>query len=159
MYLWKQSIMMQTTSGPTSHKQDKLEGRNMTSWFCSRQVSDVLVHSTEEALFALFLYSVIFAEYVLMDRRFLYSVNLTEYVRMNPGCLSICVSVCLCVCLSVCLSVTALQPRRLGQFRWNFTQIISRTWARVVFLRFLISQFDYVIGGHFEFSYTALPRP
>ena len=44
--------------------------------------------------------------------------------------------VCLSVCLCVCLSVTALQPKRLGRFWWNFTQIVSRTWVGVVFSDF-----------------------
>ena len=82
---------------------------------------------------------------------FLYSVIQTEYVRMDPGCLS--VSVC------VCLSVTALKPKRLGRFRSNFTQMVSRTQASVVFIRFWISQFYDVLAAILHFSYAALSRP
>ena len=73
---------------------------------------------------------------------------------MDPGCLSVCVSVYVCVCLSV----TALQPKRLGRFWWNFTQIVSRTWASVFFLRFWISQFDDVMAAILHFSRAALSR-
>ena len=76
----------------------------------------------------------------------LYSVILTEYVRMDLDCL--CVRVC----------VTALQPKRLGWFWSNFTQVVSRTWASVVFLRFWISQFDDVMAAILSFSYAALSR-
>ena len=70
----------------------------------------------------------------------------------------VCLSVCVCVCLCVCLSVSALQPKRLGRFWWNFTQIVSRTWASVVFLRFWISQFDDVMAAILHFSRAALSR-
>ena len=76
----------------------------------------------------------------------LYSVILTEYVRMDLDCL--CVRVC----------VTALQPKRLGWFWSNFTQVVSRTWASVVFLRFWISQFVDVMAAILSFSYAALSR-
>ena len=62
------------------------------------------------------------------------------------------------VCVRVCLSVSALQPKRLGRFWWNFTQIVSRTWASVVFLRFWISQFDEVMAAILHFSRAALSR-
>ena len=68
----------------------------------------------------------------------------------------VCLSVCLCVCL--CLSVSALQPKRLGRFWWKFTQIVSRTWASVVFLRFWISQFDDVMAAILYFSRAAVSR-
>ena len=55
-----------------------------------------------------------------------------------PNMLEWTEGVCLCVCLSVCLSVSTLHSKRLGRFWWNFTQIVSRTWACDNFLGFSI---------------------
>ena len=60
---------------------------------------------------------------------------------MDPGCLSVCVS--------VCVSVRALQPKWLGRFWWNFTQIISRTWVSVIFSKILDISIWWRHGGHF----------
>ena len=60
------------------------------------------------------------------------------------------------VCL--CVSVSDLQLKPLGRFWWNFKQIVSRTWASVIFLRFWISQFDDVLAAILHFSWTALSR-
>ena len=77
---------------------------------------------------------------------------MTKYVKMDEG-------VCVSVCLSVCVFVSALQPKRLGRIRWNSTQIVSRTWACDIFLRFWISQFDDVMAAILYFSYAALSQP
>ena len=52
-----------------------------------------------------------------------------------PGCLSVCLSVCLCVCASVCLSLHVRTPKVLGQFQWNFPQMVPymSSYARLSF--------------------------
>ena len=42
----------------------------------------------------------------------------------------------MCVCMYVCACVTALQPKRMDGFWWNFPQMIRQIFVRSVFLRF-----------------------
>ena len=44
--------------------------------------------------------------------------------------------VCMYVCMYVCMCVTALQPKRMDGFWWNFPQMIWQIFVRFVFLRF-----------------------
>ena len=62
------------------------------------------------------------------------------------------------VCACVRLSVSALQPKRLNRFQWNFAQMISRikTWS--VFLAFWKFKFDDVKAAILYFSVPALSR-
>ena len=65
---------------------------------------------------------------------------------------------CVYVCACVRLSVSALQPKRLNRFQWNFAQMISRikTWS--VFLAFWKFKFDDVKAAILYFSVPALSR-
>ena len=49
-------------------------------------------------------------------------------LRWNRGCV--------CVCMCVCVCVTALQPKRMNGFWWNFPQMIWQIFVRSIFLRF-----------------------
>ena len=68
------------------------------------------------------------------------------------------VCVCVCVCLSVCLSVSALQPRRLCRFWWNFAQMIWQIFASDIFCGFWNFEFDDVMAAILHFCVAALSR-
>ena len=80
--------------------------------------------------------------------RFLYSVILTEYAAIESrvcvymyACMCVCVYVCayvVCASVSVCvcMCVTALHPKRMDGFWWNFLHMIWQIFARSVFLGF-----------------------
>ena len=87
---------------------------------------------------------------------FLYSVTLTEYEYMLQSKPRVCVCVSVCVC--VCLSVSALQPRRLCQFWWNFVQMISQMFASDIFRSFWNFEFDDVMAAILHFCVPALSR-
>ena len=55
-------------------------------------------------------------------------------LRWNRRCVYVCVFVYVCVCVCVC--VTALQPKRMDGFWWNFLQMIWQIFARSIFLGF-----------------------
>ena len=55
-------------------------------------------------------------------------------LQCNRGCVYVCMCVYMYVCVCVC--VTALQPKRMDGFWWNFPQMIWQIFARSVFLRF-----------------------
>ena len=85
---------------------------------------------------------------------FLYSVKFwLNMLRSKPR-----VCVCMCVRLSVCLCVSALQPKRLNRFQWNFAQMVSRTNISYVFLGFWNFEFDDVTAAILYFSVPALSR-
>ena len=64
----------------------------------------------------------------------------------------------LCVSVSVCQWVSALQPRRLCQFWWNFAQMIWQIFTCVIFFDFWKFKFDDVMAAILHFSYGALSR-
>ena len=71
-------------------------------------------------------------------------------LRWNRGCVYVCV--CLCMC------VTALQPKRLDGFRWNFPQMIWQIFARSVFLGFWNFETMTSWRPFCTFSFAALSR-
>ena len=84
---------------------------------------------------------------------FLYSVKFwLNMLGSNRGCLSVCLCVCVCVCVS------SLQPKRMIQFWRNFPKMISRIFARSVFLGFWNFEIDDVMAAILYFFYAALSR-
>ena len=69
-----------------------------------------------------------------------------------------CVYVCACVRASVCLCVSALQPKRLNRFQWNFAQMVSRINTLYVFLGFWNFEFGDVTAAILYFFVPALSR-
>ena len=57
-------------------------------------------------------------------------------LRWNRGCVCVCMYVCMYVCVWVCVCVTALQPKRMDGFWWNFLHMIWQIFARYIFLWF-----------------------
>ena len=54
--------------------------------------------------------------------------------------------VCMCVCVYVCACVTALQPKRMDGFWWNFLQMFWSIFVRFVFLGFWKFEIDDVMA-------------
>ena len=87
---------------------------------------------------------------------FLYSVKFwLNMLRSKPR---VCVCMCVCVRLSVCASVSALQPKWLNRFQWNFAQMVSRINTWYVFLGFWNFEFGDVTAAILYFSVPALSR-
>ena len=79
-------------------------------------------------------------------------------LQSNPGCVCVRLCVCLSVRLSVCLCVSSLQPKQMNRFWWNFTQMISRIFASVIFRGFWNFEFDDVIAAILHLRVAALSR-
>ena len=73
-------------------------------------------------------------------------------------CMYVCMYVCVYVCVYVCMCVTALQPKRMNGFWWNFLQMIWQIFARSFFLGFW--NFEIVTSWRpfCSFSFAALSR-
>ena len=70
----------------------------------------------------------------------------------------VCMYACMYVCVYVCFCVTALQPKRVDWFWWNFLQRIWHIFARSVFLGLWHIEIDDVMAAILHFFVGALSQ-